>query len=472
MANLSAAPDTAFQNAWLAIVDHPNRALNTYLVTASAQVGHKVRTLQATVKKNPPSQIFDYEYFLNNWGWWWGAPITGYGDNRANWDFDLRNSPTVNGSLVAAGRLSAGSLHIDPLSGSVPLRGLAGADPVSYLHEGTDRLAMPNLKDFSYYTAQATARGGKLYVGGTLTVDAVQNNPTQPGLYLEGTAVNPIRINGPVVVPGDVVIKGVITGKGTLYVGGNLYFAGDVTYLNGPDFSTPPATMPTTDRDTWVQNSYATDKDLICFAVREAVLGGNVNSLIWKSACYDTTGYGLAHIGDESNLGADGIASTPDDGVLYLDTNGDGVPDSAWFDADGDGIVDARYNYDTQLKMDAARAAKILNYPADLTGTQPQDYGEIATSDFNRLDGVFYTNHAFASYSSKSGTRINGTIISRDEAIIFTGSLTLVYDSRIHSRYLADPNRLVDLGLPIANRVGLYRLKETAPVAGFVTSQL
>ena len=76
MANLSAAPDTAFKNTWLAIVDHPSRTLNTYLVTASAKVGNKVRTIQASVKKNPPSQIFDYEYFLNNWGWWWGSSIT------------------------------------------------------------------------------------------------------------------------------------------------------------------------------------------------------------------------------------------------------------------------------------------------------------------------------------------------------------------------------------------------------------
>src|ERR1017187_9785201 len=52
-----------FKNAWVSVVC-PNAALpNVYLVTASAKVNNKVRTIQATVQKNPPSQIFDYEYF-------------------------------------------------------------------------------------------------------------------------------------------------------------------------------------------------------------------------------------------------------------------------------------------------------------------------------------------------------------------------------------------------------------------------
>ena len=467
MTNLSAAPDTAFKNAWLAIVDHPSGTTNTYLVTASAQVGNKVRTLQSSVKKNPPSQIFDYEYFLNNWGWWWGSSITGYGDNRANWDFDFKDGPSVNGSIVAAGKISSNGQRINPLGSSVPLLGTAASDPVSYMHDGSDRLLMPNLKDFTYYTSQATNKGGTLYVGATLTVNAVQTNASQPGLYLTGTAASPIKINGPVVIPGDVVIQGVITGTGTLYVGGNLYVAGDVTYLNGPDFSTPPATMATASRDAWVQSSVSSKKDLVCFAVREAIYGGQVNNSAWQSACYTPSGYGLKNIGDESQLGADGIAGTPDDGIPYLDTNGDGKPDSAWFDADGDGIVDGNYNYTTQIQLDSTRAAKILNYPK--SGTTPQDYNTLSTGNFSRLDGIFYTNHALAMYSTKSGMRINGSVISRDEAIIFSGSCTFVYDSRVHSRYMNDPNRLVDLGLPVANRVGMYHVTEVAPVAGFVT---
>lgn len=52
------------------------------------------------------SQVFDYTYFVNNYGWWDGfTPSDAYinGDMRANGDFSFTNgSPTVNGSVYAA----------------------------------------------------------------------------------------------------------------------------------------------------------------------------------------------------------------------------------------------------------------------------------------------------------------------------------------------------------------------------------
>ncbi|MBI5385755.1 MAG: hypothetical protein HZA90_13835 [Verrucomicrobia bacterium] len=468
MSSLIGTPDSSFSAAWLTIVADPGGAAGMFMVTASAKVGKKVRTLQANIKKNPPSQVFDYEYFLNNWGWWWGSSITGHGDNRANWDFDFRDGPTVNGGVVASGQIESNLTPIDPLSGSVPLHGLAAADPVSYLHDGSERLAMPNLKNFTNYSALAAAKGSKLYVGTTLLVNGTHTNATKPGLYLVGTATSPIKINGPVVIPGDVVIKGVITGTGTLYVGGNLYVAGDLTYKNSPSFSTPPETMTPASRDNWVQSSMTDGKDLVCFAVRESVFAGKVNSSEWKSACFDPSSYGLKNVGAEANLGQDGIADTPDDGKKFLDTNGDGTPDSAWYDADGDGVVDVKYNYATDITMTATRAGKINRYPTQ-SGT-PENFDNLSSNDFNRLDGVFYTNHAVAMRSTRSGMRINGSIISRDEAIIFSGSATFCYDSRVHSRYSDDPNRFIDLGLPIAFLVSMNHFKEIAPVEGFCST--
>ncbi|MBS1715983.1 MAG: hypothetical protein JST30_16775 [Armatimonadetes bacterium] len=52
------------------------------------------------------SQVFDYTYFINNYGWWDGfgqndAIVNG--DMRANGNFDFSNgSPTVNGTVIAA----------------------------------------------------------------------------------------------------------------------------------------------------------------------------------------------------------------------------------------------------------------------------------------------------------------------------------------------------------------------------------
>src|SRR5262249_45119861 len=158
-----------------------------------------------------------------------------------------------------------------------------------------------------YYQQKAVAQAGQLFVGSQLVVSAVQGNTNQPGLYLAGTAANPIKIQGPVVVPGDVVISGPITGTGTLYVGGNLYVANNLNYVNGPDFSTPPSTMSQAQTDQWVQNAVNGKQDLVAFGVRGAIYGGDVTSSDFQTWCYYAGGWGLSGLGDESNLGPDGI---------------------------------------------------------------------------------------------------------------------------------------------------------------------
>jgi hypothetical protein len=323
---------------------------------------------------------------------------------------------------------------------------------------------MPNLRDFAYYNQKAIDAAGRLSVGTNVIVYAVHTNASQPGLFLVGTDAEPIRVEGPVVVPGDVVIKGKITGIGTLYVGGNLYIAGDMTYRNGPDFSTPPDTMPAADRDRWVRDNAG--KDLVAFAVRESIFAGDPNSADWTTWCFDNAEYGLKGVGDESQLGADGIAHTGDDGQAYLDTNNDGHPDSAWFDADGDGTVDHNFNYNNDIKMSNTRAARIAGFPEASPGVKA-DYSTEASNNMNRLDGIFYTNHAAAMRLDRASSVFNGAIICRNEAIVFRTSAQFVYDDRIHSRYSNDPNRFVDLGLPVAGLVKVASFTELAPIHGF-----
>lgn len=465
LSTLGGSGFSGFSDGSVVISALSNGVAKVYSVQASAKVGNKTRTLLATLRKEAPSHVFDYEYFLNNWGWWWGSSITGNGDNRSNWDFDFRYGPSVNGMVTATGEISANGSPVNPFdAASVPLSGLAKSDPLTYLKDSSESLAMPNLKDLTYYSALAASKGGTLKAGST-TVSGVHTNASKPGIYLVGTDANPIEINGPVVIPGDVVISGKITGIGTLYVGGNLYIAGDITYKNGPDFTTPPATLATSSQDSWVQNAVDAKKDLVAFAVRESVFGGNVNSTEWKAACYDPSSYGLKNVGNESTLGADGIMGTGDDGINYKDTNGDNVADSSWYDADGDGAIDANYNYES-LKMNSSRVATIDGYPTDSSTGSPVDFGTVASNNFNRMDGVFYCNHALALRSTKSGFIGNGAVICRDEAMVFSGWLKFNYDPRIHSRYSADPNRYVDLGLPLANTIQVLSLDEiVAPLA-------
>lgn len=463
----------------------PMGVTDNYLVTGTAVVASRsvtatdmeklhtdipdgaVRTVRSLVRWHPPSLVFDYEYFLNNWGWWWGSTITGYGDQRSNWDFDFKDRPKIYGHIFANGQVASNKVPVNPFSGTPPFAGLAATDPLTYCHVGAPRIKMPNLKDLTHYENNAV---GTIKKNGVTLVDKVHgDNEAKKGIYLEGTDASPLVIDGNVVIRGDAIIKGFISGKGTIYIGGNLYVAGDVKYATAtrPNFTTPPETMTPADRDLWVDNNM--NKDMICFAARESIFGGKVNDSVWKSNCFDNTSYGLKYIGNEANLGADGIRGTPDDGVKYLDTNGDGIADSAWYDADEDGAIDANYNYDTQIKMTSTRINNIANYPIDPATGQPMDYNNVATDQFTTFEGIYYTNHAFGVKHGKGPDYINGTIICRDEAWIFSSSLTMKYDSRIHSRYQrryfgGDPNRIIDLGLPIVEDVRVLDRYEIAPV--------
>jgi hypothetical protein len=317
------------------------------------------------------------------------------------------------------------------------------------------------LKDFTYYQNKAllnTATNG-IWIGSTQVVAGVRSNGINPGYYLVGTDAQPIVISNTVVIAGDVVIKGKITGQGTLYVGGNLYVAGDVTYKNGPNWTAPPETMATTNRNQWVTDNQS--KDLVGFAVRGSILAGDVTSADWKANCYDPVGYGLANVGDESHLGEDGIAGTPDDNIPFLHADG---TSSTWFDADGSGTINANYNYSNDLTMTATRAAAIGGYPVNGSGV-PVAYNTVASNDMNQLDAVFYTNHAAAMRLARNDAIFHGLIVSRDEAIIFNSTLRFMYDSRVHSRYNQDPNRFVDLALPVSVRLTINNFTELTPDA-------
>jgi len=447
MAAARTNPSSGLRNAWVKI-NRTNSALpNDYLVIASAKVGDKVRTVQASITRNPPSKTFDYEYFLNNWGWWWGSTIYGNGGNRANWDFDFRDNPTVNGEILANGHIAQNGTPVDNFTNSPPFVGLAGADPVALAHAGVPREPMPNLQNLTNYENQALANTSTngLWVGTNQVVFGVHTNGSKPGLYIEGTASAPILISNTVVVRGDVVIKGVITGRGALYVGGNLYVAGDLNYKNGPNYTTPPETMAATNRDAWVSSNL--NKDLVAFAVRGSVLGGDVNSGDWKGWCYDPAAWGLSTVGDETHLGADGIMGTPDDNIPFL--HADGTISTA-YDADGDGTYRGNYNYNNDLTMTTSRANQISGYPTNTSGVV--SYDTVASNNLSLLEAIFYTNHAFAMRMATSHSEYHGSVISRNEAIIFNSTCTFTYDSRIHSRYNSDPNRLVNLGLP---RIGV-----------------
>jgi hypothetical protein len=283
------------------------------------------------------------------------------------------------------------------------------------------------------------------------------NMTPQTGLYLVGTPASPITIKGTAVIPGDVVIQGTVTGKGTIYVGGNLYIANNTTYAHGPDFSTPPETMAPAQRDAWVaQNMTA---DLVAYAVRGSILAGDVTDPDWINYCYSYPGSGLAYVGDESHLGMDGIADTPDDNVPFLHPDG---TMSTWYDADGDGKVNSNYEYATDIDMDKKRASSILGYPTDDKG-KPLPYNQVATDNMGTLEGIFYTDHAVAMRLAQGTATFHGVIVSRNEQIIYQSNCNFNYDSRVHSRYHNNPNQFINLGLPWGKLMQVDSFNELAP---------
>src|SRR5581483_2902038 len=126
--------NSQFGNAWVTVVQPTNQLSDVVIITASARVNNEVRTIQVTATLYPVSQVFDYEYFLNNWGWWWGNTITGNGGQRANWDFDFRWDPTVNGLIYAADQVEENEVPWSEYNEGPPFGGTAGTDPTDLVH--------------------------------------------------------------------------------------------------------------------------------------------------------------------------------------------------------------------------------------------------------------------------------------------------------------------------------------------------
>ena len=87
-------------------VNDGNRALVTFFATASRMTGNGIPVSVTIVERVAfgvdRSKVFDYAYFVNNYGWFEGSTITANGGVRANGDMSLSQSPKVNGDVYAA----------------------------------------------------------------------------------------------------------------------------------------------------------------------------------------------------------------------------------------------------------------------------------------------------------------------------------------------------------------------------------
>ncbi|VAX37709.1 hypothetical protein MNBD_UNCLBAC01-163 [hydrothermal vent metagenome] len=408
-----------------------------YQVGATAQVNGVTKTLSALNERYSPGKVFDYAYFINNWGWFYASIITAYGDVRSNGRFDFKYGPTVNSEIYAGYEVG--------INGSIYGYG----SQTEYQYPDSDGLEMPNLNDLSYYENVATSKSGSIIINGLTLVNGVlgDDGGENENLVLIGTVTDPIEINGTVVIRGDVIVSGYITGQGTIYAGRNLYVPNNVIYVDGPATTKPtyPSGSPPDDSviKTWVTDNK--DKDLVGFAATENIVLGDYtkssNQWIFNSYLYG--------MGDE-DVGEDGIPGTSDTG------EGDGVFTAQYEDLDGDGVKDN--NYTSATLQTQVALSSFANLPSGMI-----NYADIANNsettlpDGNKIiSGVYYTNHAMTGMLEGS-TNVRGSIISKDEAIGINAMLTLDYDWRMHSKYTTGQNKLIDVGLPFSKEIETLR---------------
>ncbi|MEN8149210.1 MAG: hypothetical protein ABFS86_05270 [Planctomycetota bacterium] len=409
------------------------------------------RTLTAVIRYgHKPAQVFDHAYFINNFGWLWGAGVTVNGSVRSNGNLSLK-SATVNGDIYASENEELGAIgsiegdarfkdlvwyndhygdRIRPSNPTAPTEDANGNGVLDFgedangngkldeyeLRDGYNgapeklasqaKVVMPYLGDLSDYTAIAKAKGGTLSHGGKVVVNAVLGDDVgeQQNLLLVGTDVNPIIINGPVVVKNDVVLKGVIKGQGTIFAGRNVHIIGNLTYAD------PPA-WPKRSTDMGSVHAANATKDMVGLAAKGSVLLGDYTGSEWLSVTrkYQTAPFTQPYIVDPSDA-ANGYVS-------YIDKDGNPVFDGNYraYDGgmkdDGGGGLTARKFYESSFSDAKIRAN--------------------ADSQVRQVDAIIYTNHML---SGKVGaSTFNGALVSRDEAIVYDGSLFVNYDIRTSS---------------------------------------
>ncbi|MFZ4394252.1 MAG: hypothetical protein ACOYOU_01340 [Kiritimatiellia bacterium] len=442
-------------------------------VHLKCQYNGVVREVEEVMRfRRMTSGVFDYAYFINNFGWFWGNTITANGAVRANGNFSFNTyTPVVNGDIYAGINPENGATGIidgsnmqswqltnnyyyshtpttarpgSPTSNSATA--FAGSDwpmgyngkPTSYKYQQS--LEMPYLGDLSDYTWLASNRAGMVYQIDPITqatnilINMVYTNAGPSGvmtnldgspkadvgcIMLDGT-VNPIRIKGPVVVKGDLVIKGKFSGQGTIYAGRNIYIAGNLTATNAPAWPKPDATPDT----TMVANS---QRDMLGLCAKGNTLMGDYTDSSWDSnvSYYSRPPFTAPYKIDNSDL-SNGYGS-------YQDANGEWWFNGNYTASDGGSRVSGSGTAPRTFLTSSIDAATFKAF------AQPTRVA--------RVDAVMYNNHLLSGLiGDSSGMLINGSVISRDEAMIYYNTINLNWDIRLGST--SKEASLIDIFLP------------------------
>ncbi len=420
------------------------------------------RRIRSTIRYQlAPSQVFNYSYFVNNLGWLWGGGITANGDIRSNGNFSFGGNPEVNGDIYASanpdlganGDITGNSKNVtipqyrnqaddearptDPTADPEDVNGNGILDPGEDTngngilddfdypngYDGTSTrfphqevLEMPYLGNLQTYKDLAVAEAGTVTQGGAVLVngvyhangvgpDGIAGTPDDGCVVLNGTAANPIDIDGPVVVQGDVIIRGVVRGQGIIYSDRNTHIVGDITYENPPAWPKPDTDPETTD-------TINDARDFLGLAAKGNVVVGDYTSTSWQHV----TNYLEPPFTQAYNVDPE------DENIGYI----------TGYDAEGNPFFDGDYTNTFGVKDDGAGGAEPRTY---YDSSLSDDYIHsiaAASNQIHQVDAVTYTNHAFTGRVGEF--TVNGTVVARDEAIIYSGHITMNYDLRAKTR--------------------------------------
>ena len=390
------------------------------------------------------SPVFNYAYFVNNYGWFQGGGVTANGEIRSNGDMSLDGSSYVNGLIYASVNPEVGATGkvvstakyqtcaqywsgastrarpTNPPSSAAGVKWDLGYDYATAASNAQypyqDILPMPYLGDLTVYITMASDLSSTIKQNGVVLVNGHFSGAGPSGLatgadkgciVLDGTS-KPIIIDGPVVIDGDVIIKGTISGQGTIYSGRNIHIVGDITYSSAPSWPKPDTTP-----DTTLQSNAS--KDMVGLIAKGNIVLGNYTNATWLSSekSYITTPFVKAYACDSSDASI-GYPSTFPGNYTASDT--------------GQKIV-YTYNKTTKVWSVSSTPADRKYYESAVGDKIVGDYAQSAA--ITRIDAVLYNNHAVM--GTVGACAFNGALISRDEAIIYSGSVTFNWDIRLGS---------------------------------------
>ena len=492
-------------------VNDGNRALVTFFATASRTTGNGIPVSVTIVERVAfgvdRSKVFDYAYFVNNYGWFEGSTITANGGVRANGDMSLSQSPKVNGDVYAAvntdlgvpGDITNGTGTMDnkstyrssqygttdrarPLQKSPDDGGydapeqVAPRDLTNRLHanlaEGIDMPWISGLNEYIEYGKElksSLSQGGTYYINNATPGDpnygyyqgtGPSGDATLPdnhALVLEGTRANPIRINGPVVVSNDVVIKGYVTGQGTIYSSRNIHIVGNIQYVNSPNWA---------NKEAAAGNGNST-KDLLCLAAKGNIVMGDCTASGWLDNTLKKVltqqpyvqPYYCAQADDGSWI--DGDIGYPKAGDAHY-------PKFAgnYTAADGGNKVVQEAVY--RQEWNGRRWQNVLDHYDYKSATGRRYYDSVVApneissraSTITQIDAVLYNNHGI--FGKLGQCTINGSLVCRNEGMIFSGKLYLNWDYRLYS---GSPENVMNqlVGMPLGTGKPIVQFWQEVP---------